>query len=122
MDIEDIAGLSQLAIRMGLLTEDQVRESHEEMHSSDNVHEFLRILEKKSYLTQWQSTKLIKGDTDGYTLGGYRLLYKIASGSFGRVFRAHDPGSGRIVAIKVLRRRWTENQQRIDLFYREGKV
>ena len=52
--------------------------------------------------------KLLKGETDGYFLGGYRLLYKIASGSFGRVFRADDPSSGTVVAIKVLRRRWSE--------------
>ena len=69
-----------------------------------------------------QTSKLIKGDTEGYFLGGYRLLYKISSGSFGRVFRADDPRTGRVVALKVLRNRWSEDQQKIDLFLREGKV
>ena len=55
-------------------------------------------------------------------LGGYRLLYKISSGSFGRVFRADDPRSGRVVAVKVLRRRWSEDQARIENFNREGRV
>ncbi len=53
------------------------------------------------------------------------MLYKVASGSFKgfRVpSRADDPRSGRIVAVKVLRRRWSEDQQRIDLFIREGRV
>ncbi len=59
---------------------------------------------------------------DGFFYGGYRVLYKISSGSFGRVFRADDPRTGRVVAVKVLRRRWSEDQQRIDLFIREGKV
>src|SRR5262249_44964308 len=77
---------------------------------------------RKAYLTPWQSGRLLKGDTNGFFLGGYRILYKIASGSFGRVFRADDPASGRVVAIKVLRRRWSDNQERIDLFEREGKV
>jgi serine/threonine protein kinase len=79
-------------------------------------------MERKGYLTPWQSAKLLKGDPDGYFLGGYEILYKIASGSFGRVFRAEDPRSGRVVAIKVLRRRWSEDPQRIEFFEREGRV
>src|SRR4029453_12634420 len=67
-------------------------------------------------------SKLLKGDMDGYFMGGYKILYKISSGNFGRGFRAEDPHSHSIVAVKVLRRRWSEDQQRIDLFIREGKV
>src|ERR1700754_5146125 len=118
MDIEDVASLSQLAVRIRLLTEFQVQEAREEMPSNHLV-DFLRILERKSYLTAYQSSKLLNGDTNGYFLGGYRMLYKIASGSFGRVYRADDPNTGRIVAVKVLRRRHSEDEQRIELFYRE---
>lgn len=64
----------------------------------------LKIFERKAYLTPFQANKLIKGDYDGYILGGFRILYKIASGTFGRVYRADDPRSGQIVAIKVLRK------------------
>src|SRR5262249_24963992 len=46
----------------------------------------------------------------------------ISSGSFGRVYRADDPRTGRVVAVKVLRRRWSEDRARIDMFIREGKV
>ena len=69
-----------------------------------------------------QGNKLRKGDTDGYFLGGYRLLYKIASGSFGRVYRGDDPRTGQVVAIKVLRNKWTMDKQKVDLFMREGKL
>src|SRR5262249_15370890 len=82
----------------------------------------LRMLERKRYLTSYQSSKLLKGDVDGYFLGGYRILYKIASGTFGRVFRAEDTQTGRVVAIKVLRRRWTDNPHHVELFEREGRV
>jgi serine/threonine protein kinase len=59
---------------------------------------------------------------DGYFMGGYRLLYKFASGSFGRVWRGDDPRTGIPVAIKVLRRRWCDDPHKVDLFEREGKV
>ena len=86
------------------------------------MQDLLRSLERKGHLTPWQTAKLLKGENDGYFLGGYRILYKIASGSFGRVFRAEDSNTGRMVAVKVLRRRWSEDKARIDLFAREGKV
>jgi len=79
-------------------------------------------LQRSSMITAWQAGKLIKGETTGFLMGGYKLLYKISSGSFGRVYRAEEPGGGRIVAVKILRRRHSEDKQRIDLFNREGKV
>jgi CheY-like chemotaxis protein len=123
MDNFDPAAFRLQAIKVGLVTQEQFDEVYEELDVRDPpLPDVLRLLERKAYLTPWQSGKLLKGDADGFFLGGYRILYKIASGSFGRVFRAADPGSGRVVAIKVLRRRWSENPERIELFEREGKV
>src|ERR1700716_2818197 len=119
----DAATIAQLALKLGLVTPDQLQDARADLgdHAGE-VEPLLRPLERKGHLTPWQSSKLVKGERDGYFLGGYRLLYKIASGSFGRVYRADDPRSGRIVAVKVLRRRWSEDQMRIDLFAREAKV
>jgi serine/threonine protein kinase len=128
MDIEDVTTFGQQLIKLGLLTEVQWREALEEAHREQDraVPEMIHVksvLERTGVLTNWQTAKALKGDTDGFFLGGYRVLYKISSGSFGRVFRADDPRNpGRVVAIKVLRRRWSEDRQRIDLFIREGRV
>jgi serine/threonine protein kinase len=80
------------------------------------------VIERKGLLTNYQTSKVLKGDDDGFFYGGFRILYKISSGSFGRVFRADDPNTGRVVAVKVLRRRWSEDRVRIDSFIREGRV
>jgi CheY-like chemotaxis protein len=123
MENLDTPAVAQLAVRCGLVTEEQLREAYVEVDSrAPDPEPLLRFLERKGYLTPWQSVKLLKGDPDSYFLGGYRILYKIASGSFGRVFRADDPRTGRVVAIKVLRRRWSEDPQRIEFFEREGRV
>lgn len=119
----DATAVADLAVRMGLLTPDQVQDGWVETGKRSGEPEpFLRALERKGYLTPFQSGKLLKQEKDGYFLGGFRLLYKIASGSFGRVYRADDPRTGRIVAIKVLRRKWSEDKHNIDLFEREGRV
>ncbi|HMF14862.1 MAG TPA: serine/threonine-protein kinase, partial [Gemmataceae bacterium] len=123
MENLDTPAVAQLLVRLGLVAEEQLIEAYEEVDPRGADPEpLLRFLERKGYLTPWQSQKVLKRDPDGYFLGGYRILYKIASGSFGRVFRADDVRSGRVVAIKVLRRRWSEDPQRIEFFEREGRV
>ena len=122
MDIQDPDALGLQAVKVGLLTREQLAEIKDEIGGTPDLTTMLRAMERKGILTPYQSGKLLKGDDDGFLLGGYRLLYKISSGSFGRVFRAEDPRAGRVVALKVLRRRHMEDQQRIDSFIREGRV
>jgi serine/threonine protein kinase len=127
MENLDPINFGQQAVKVGLVTEEQMRQALEEGREESGqgtppLPVLLRVLERKAFLTNYQSSKIMKGDVDGYFLGGYEVLYKISSGSFGRVFRAEDPHTGRVVALKVLRRRWSEDQARIDLFIREGRV
>jgi serine/threonine protein kinase len=123
MDEPDAQSIGQQAVRLGLITPAQLQEAWEEGAEPRGPAEpLLQALERKGYLTPLQSSKLLKGDTVGYFLGGYRLLYKIASGTFGRVYRGDDPRSGRVVAIKVLRQKWSEDKRVVELFEREGKV
>jgi eukaryotic-like serine/threonine-protein kinase len=123
MSTPDADGIAQLARRLDLVTDDQLTDVWNELGTRTGPPDpLLRALERKGYLTPWQGSKLLKGDTDGYFLGGYRVLYRIAAGSFGRVYRADNPRTGEIVAIKVLRKRWAEDQRKIELFEREGKV
>ncbi len=119
----DARTIGQELVRIGLITERQFRESVDEIGGGHvEAERLLMFLERKGLITPWQSSKFMKGDRDGFVLGGYRLLYKIQSGSFGRVFRGQDESTGRVVAVKVLRRRWSDDQQRIDLFAREARV
>ncbi len=123
MDLQNGRELCNLAQKLGLVTSDQVREALELLGTaSTSVEATSQQLQRSSAITAWQAGKLVKGETTGYIMGGYKLLYKISSGSFGRVYRAEEPGGGRIVAVKILRRRHSEDKQRIDLFNREGKV
>jgi serine/threonine protein kinase len=119
----DAASLAGKAVRLGLISSAQVQDAWDELGSRNAApDDFLRCLERKGALTPFQTSKLIKGDNDGFVLGGYRLLYKIASGSFGRVYRADDPSAGRVVALKVLRAKWSTDKHKVDLFMREGKM
>ncbi len=119
----DASGIGQLALRLGLVAADVVSDCLDELgDKTAPATDMVRLMERKRHLTPWQGHKLLKGDLDSYFLGGFRLLYKIASGSFGRVYRGDEPRSGQVVAVKVLRDRWTMDKQKVDLFLREGKL
>ena len=123
MSTLDAAGMAQLARRLDIVSDEQIREAWDDLGTDTGPPDpLLRFLERKGYLTPWQASKLVKGDTDGYFLGGYRMLYRIAAGSFGRVYRAENTRTGEVVAVKVLRRRWADDKRKIELFEREGKI
>lgn len=119
---DEAEALAQRAIQARLLTTEQVAEFRDEDGKLGTAEEFVRAGERKGLLTPWQTHKLLRGDPDGYFLGNYRLLYKVGSGTYGRVFRAEDPQSGTVVAIKVLRDRWNNDQKHIEAFEKEAKV
>jgi CheY-like chemotaxis protein len=123
MDNLDADAVAQHALKLGLLTPEQLQQALDEVGQRAGPAEpLLQALERKGILTPLQSQKLLRGDTTGFFLGGYRILYRIASGSFGRVYRGDDPRSGRIVAIKVLRHKWSADRHGVELFEREGKL
>src|SRR5262245_52513680 len=114
MDINDGMTFGLMAVKVGLISQLQFKEALEAIKTQtgktepDLIH-MKTYLERKNFLTNFQSSKLLKGDPDGYILGTWRILYKISSGSFSRVFRSvdnRDPVDGRVVALKVLRSRW----------------
>ena len=60
----------------------------------------------------------------GKTLGHFKLLGLLGQGAMGLVIRAQDVNLGRIVALKVLRKRikGMDDQQRVNQFLREARA
>lgn len=84
--------------------------------------ELLTLLIRKGHLTSLQKERIDKDEMATLLLGKYLIRYKIASGSFGRVYRGADRHTRECVAVKVLRERWSSDPRTIELFQREGKV
>jgi serine/threonine-protein kinase len=59
-------------------------------------------------------------DEDGTPFGRYRLISLIGRGGMGEVWRAHDTGTDRIVAIKLLPANFSENEEFKQRFRREA--
>ncbi|MFM7163110.1 MAG: protein kinase domain-containing protein, partial [Planctomycetaceae bacterium] len=69
-----------------------------------------------------QAQKVRQGEPGDLVLGPYRLLYCNAAGSYARVYRASDVRSGRMVGVKVLRARHSEDRQAVEEFRREAEL
>ncbi|PKL50885.1 MAG: serine/threonine protein kinase [Planctomycetes bacterium HGW-Planctomycetes-1] len=53
---------------------------------------------------------------------GYKILGKLGAGAMAIVYKARQLSLDRIVAIKILPRRFSENQDYVKRFYKEGKA
>ena len=88
----------------------------------DSVESMLQLLERRQLLTPLQTGRILKDETEGLVLGKYKLLYRNASGSFARVFRAASVDDNRVVALKLLRERWADDPRTVASFEREARI
>ncbi len=84
--------------------------------------DFQNCLLRKELLTNFQLGKVLQGDRQGYFYGRYRVLYIAGAGTFARVFRSVNLDTGQVVALKVLRKRYRDKPEQVDLFLREARM
>jgi len=114
---------AQRAFDLNLLDERQFQEVMAQIGSRQlSGAEFQQLLLRRELLTNYQTERLLRGDRAGFFYGQYKVLYLIGTGTFARVYRACHKSSGQIVALKVLRRRYAEDPEQADRFYREGEM
>ena len=86
------------------------------------------MLVEAGYLTPSQLSRLKQSMDDdsmyrpAQQIPGFQILAKLGQGAMATVFKAKQLSLDRIVAIKVLPKRFSENQEFVDRFYREGRA
>ena len=117
----DAETLADNAVLIGLFSRSQLRHARQDADDG-TVDSLTRALMRKGLLTSWQRDKLIKGDTQGFFYGQFKVLFHIAEGTFARVYRGERADSGQPVAIKVLRRRFTSDAAAVNRFAQEAEA
>jgi serine/threonine-protein kinase len=106
----------------GLVSPDVMARVQAELEPEPAADASLRLarrLIEGSWLTSYQARKLLSGATQGFFLGGYRLLRPLGAGGMGKVYLAVNSQDER-VAIKVLPpRRALEEENALRRFRRE---
>jgi serine/threonine-protein kinase len=88
-------------------------------------HTLADILVNHQFLTRRQLDRLqIDFDTRKSTqrIQGYRIIRKLGSGAMATVFLAQQESLDRPVAIKVLPKKFSENEEFLERFYKEGRA
>ena len=83
------------------------------------------LLLENSFITQRQLSRLrsqVEAERSSQQIPGYQVLGKLGAGAMAAVFKARQLSLDRLVAIKVLPRKFSTNRQFIERFYAEGRA
>ncbi len=115
--------LSHLLLDLELVKPDDVQAAWQELGRREvPAQQFLNFFIRHNLLTNWQMERLLRGDRRGFFYGPYKVLYLVGAGTFARVYRAVHKKTGQIVALKVLRSRYSEDPIKTEQFLREGRM
>ena len=115
--------LTQRCIDLELATPAQIDRLWGELRTEQvSMEDVKSHLLRKGIITNFQLERMLTGERLGYYYGPYKVLYMIGAGTFARVFRAVHRESGKVVAVKVLRRRHRDQVAQIEQFLREGRM
>ena len=118
----------KMAVELGLCADDELRHSIEQMEArrkvSPTVLEDLMI--HLGYITKTQAERLKQAIKESkaaaYQIPGYQILGKLGAGAMAIVYKARQLSLNRTVAIKVLPKRFSENPEYVERFYKEGQA
>jgi serine/threonine-protein kinase len=114
---------AQRVVDLDLLDARQLETVWSELGTRDvTALEFRNLLVRRELLTNFQVDRLLAGKRTGFYYGPYRVLYLVGTGTFARVYRAVQRETGKVVAVKVLRQRYSEDVEKTGQFVREAEM
>jgi tRNA A-37 threonylcarbamoyl transferase component Bud32 len=125
-NVDTIVG--RMAIDNQLATPEEVQHCLELARSNGtdgNEQSLAQLLVVNEYVTRRQMTRLremAQAERSGQKIPGYKILEKLGAGAMATVWKGKQLSLDRMVAIKVLPRKFTNNPQFIERFYAEGRA
>ena len=118
----------KIAVEQGLCTNAELRRAVEELKSRHKVTPIMLkdLMIDLGYLTPTQSGRLRAGIKESkavaHQIPGYKVQGKLGAGAMAVVYKAQQLSLNRTVAIKVLPKRFSENPEYVERFYKEGQA
>src|SRR3954451_6182906 len=117
--------VGRVVVDMGLATKTEIefcREQQKEA-SDPNQRSLADLLVENSFITVNQAKCIRSALTEKRSeIPGYHLIGMIGKGAMAKVYKARQISLDRIVAIKVLPQKSSENPEFVDRFHKEGKA
>ncbi len=118
----------RLVVEQKLCTPMEVQECIDVLRNSARQNEPMTLgeaLVHQGYLTKGQLHRIMSSIDEvrpSHQIPGFQMLEKIGAGAMAVVFKAKQLSLDRIVAIKVLPKRLSENPEYVERFYKEGRA
>lgn len=96
-----------------------------EASGGPNQASLMQVLVDNDYITRRQVLRLkqiAEAERQGHKIPGYKFLGKLGAGAMATVHKAKQMSLDRLVAIKILPKKFTTNPQFIERFYAEGRA
>src|SRR3954468_5681200 len=118
--------VGRVVVDQGLATRTEIdfcREAQKQA-SDPNQRSLADLLVEHSFITINQAKRIrsLIDERKSSQLPGYQLLGKLGKGAMATVYKAKQISLDRIVAVKVLPRRSSDNLEFVERFYKEGKA
>ncbi|MBC7834360.1 MAG: serine/threonine protein kinase [Phycisphaerales bacterium] len=120
--------IGKVVVDQGLATPDEVQQCLEQARSlaqDNNQRSLADLLVANDYITRRQLQRLrslVEAERQGQQIPGYKVLGKLGAGAMAAVFKGRQLSLDRLVAIKVLPRKFSTNTQFMERFYAEGRA
>src|SRR4051794_17348639 len=118
--------VGRVVVDQGLATRTEIdfcREAQKQA-SDPNQRSLADLLVEHNFITINQAKRIrsLIDERKSSQIPGYQLLGKLGKGAMATVFKAKQISLDRIVAVKVLPKRSSDNAEFVERFYKEGKA
>lgn len=119
--------VGRVIVDLGLATKTEVEFCREQQkQSSDpNQRSLTDLLVEHQFITSNQAKRIrthVEERKNTQKIPGYQLLGMLGKGAMATVYKAKQVSLNRIVAIKVLPKRLSDNPEFVERFYKEGQA
>ncbi len=131
MSVSDESGFGRKLVENRLVTPEEIafcENRREEIEKNGKPVTLLDVLISEGYMTRSQLKRIERTMDDdsmyrpAQQIPGFQIMSKLGQGAMATVYKARQLSLDRIVAVKVLPKRLSENQEFVDRFYREGRA
>ncbi len=117
--------VGKVVVDMGLATRTEIEFCREQQKqaSDPNQRSLADLLVENSFITVNQAKRIRSALSEKRSeIPGYHLIKMIGKGAMAKVYKARQISLDRIVAIKVLPQKSSENPEFVERFHKEGKA
>ena len=118
----------RMAVENGLCTSEELNHCIKQFKTlrKTNPVMLMDVMVREGFITRNQAKRLLvhikENKVTATQIPGYKIEGKLGSGAMAVVYKAKQLSLDRTVAIKVLPKRFSENEEYVSRFYKEGKA